>query len=131
MPAACRSSKLRMNTAWPPYSARRNASHPVIPAIPLDEARQALVDRGLGAKAEFAGRGVDIGVGRDHVAGLHPHQIPAGGLAERTLEHGDEALELLAPVVAEVVDAVRRLGAGVRGGLREAGEHARHDVVDI
>ena len=103
------------------------ASPPVVVAVPGDEAGHALADVDLGGKAEVAARGLDVGVGLEHVARLHrlvlDDRLPPGG----GLDGGDEVAQVLAAVVAEVVDPV---DAG-RRRVVEAAEDPVDDVVDV
>src|SRR3546814_15960172 len=53
-----------------------------------------------------------------HVARLQRQQVPFGLAAQAVLEHLDVAQQLPRPVVADVVDAVRRTGGCGRGRQR-------------
>src|ERR1700730_8920499 len=98
--------------------------------VPGDEAGQALVDRRGRRETQVALGLGDVGVSRWHVAGLQRRELDDRLAPQRLLEHRDEALELLAAMVADVVEAVGRLVAARGGRPIEAGDDAGDDVID-
>src|SRR5689334_9053953 len=90
-------------------------SQVMVRPVPGDEAGQALVDgRGRGEAEIALGLG-DVGIGRRHVARLHRLELDDGLAAERLLQERDEALQLLAAMIAEVVEPTGRLAAVIGG----------------
>src|SRR5690242_10589895 len=100
-------------------------------AVPGDETRQSHIDRRTRRKAEVALALGDVGISRRHVARRHRRELDRRLPPEHGLEKADEAPELLAAVIAEIVEAIGRRLAVVRRRPVEAAEHARDDVVDV
>src|SRR3546814_3276121 len=80
----------------------------MISTIPIDKARNPLVDRHPRLEAEVAAGRLDIGVGLLHIARLHVGEFADCGLAAGLLDDVDEAQQRLGAVVADVVEPVRR-----------------------
>ena len=66
------------------------------------------MDRRGGLETQIAGRSRDIGVGLEHVAGGQGPRLDDGFLLECPLDLGQEVGEFFAPVIAEIVELVRR-----------------------
>jgi serine protease Do len=62
--------------------------------VPVDEARDAVVDRGLRREAGPVGQCLDVGVGGRHVARLHRQHVLLRRLAQRLLDGADEVHQL-------------------------------------
>ena len=88
-------------------------------------------------EAEIAFDRADVGKGLLDVADLHRLGIEQRLLAGCLLEQLDDAHQIFAAAVADIVDRVRTgapsgLGRAIVGGREvEAGEHAADDIVDI
>src|SRR5262245_13496254 len=96
--------------------------------IPLDEAGQPDLDRGLRLKAEIAARGLDLGKAFRHVAGLERQQLFLRGAAQFPLDYGSKVEQLFRPVIAEIVNPMPN---PVRGGAVMRRNRAGNNVVDI
>ena len=81
--------------------------------------------------------GVDVGIGCGDIAGLHRLKIADRFLGRRVFDDLDKAHQFFGPVVADIVETVRRnaaarFGRAVVGGrLFAAREDPGDDIVDI
>src|ERR1700733_14886813 len=100
----------------------------VMGAIPVYEPRNADLDRCRRLETEIASAGLNIGIGRRHVARLKRLEAYLGFSSECVLEHGNEFGQLFRTVIAEIVQRVRRTS-----GWRtiQHTQDAVHDVIDI
>ena len=85
-----------------------SASHPIGFPVPANELLDSILNRGARREAHVARKIVDIGIGVEHVAGLHGQQVLAC-LATETIFHDfDIAQQVDRIVAADVVDAIGR-----------------------
>src|SRR5258708_39305409 len=107
-----------MASRWPGCEGPAGSaagSQAVVLAVPFDEPRHALVDAGPRMKPVIAFDCADVGEGFAHIADLHGlgvEQCLAPGLL---LQQLDNAHQVLATVVADIVNRMR---AGAAPGLR-------------
>src|SRR3546814_20948393 len=92
----------------------------MISTIPIDKARNPLVDRHPRLEAEVAAARLDIGVGLLHIARLHVGEFADCGLAAGLLAHFDEEQPRPGGGAAAVGDTVRR-GVVLALGRADAG----------
>src|SRR6476646_9294577 len=84
-----------------------SSSKTMIVAVPGDEPRNAFVDAGGRTKAVVALDRADIRIGFADFAGLHRLRVEQGLAAGLLFEQLDHAHQILAAVVADVVERVR------------------------
>ncbi len=104
--------------------------------VPLDKARDAFIDGGRRSEAMVALDRADVRERILDVARLHRLRVDQRLPARRLLQKLDDAHQVLAAAVADIVE---RVGAGASAGLHravverrriEAGEDSAHDIVD-
>ena len=104
-------------------------SHAVIIAVPGDEARDAFVDCRTWLESQVAPGGLDLGEGFLDVAGLHVPEFLDRLSAAGLLDQLDKMHQILGPVISQVVDPMRWLGARVGGRPVEHRQDAGDDIV--
>src|SRR5215469_227186 len=115
-PAADHDSELAApNPACPDGFVSASSLPPGIGAVPVDEARNPVLDRGARCKIHRCREVGDVGVGFHDIAGLYWLEFPHRGATGRGLNHGKQMLEFDRMVVADIVDppgrrAARRIG---------------------
>src|ERR1700675_1066488 len=87
-----------------PVEAR--ASHPVVVAIPGDEALNPNVERSSRLKSGRLLQRLHVGISLRHVAGLRRQELDLGLPAEGPLDRGDIVEQGDRAVIADIVDAV-------------------------
>src|SRR5947209_17547305 len=106
-------------------------------AVPFDEARYALVDTRGWLESMVALNGADVRVGLPDVARLHRLWIEQRLSASLPLEQLDDAHQVFAAAVADVVEGVRRCGSAglhlpvVSRRTVETSNDAADDIVDV
>ena len=99
--------------------------------IPFDEARDPLVDGYARLEAQIPATGLDIGIGRGHITGLHRLEVDLRLLTQSVFDQPDEAHQRFGSMVPQIVDPVRHTRPVARGRIVEGGQHTRDDIVDI
>src|SRR5262249_29155165 len=94
------------------------------PAVPPDEAAQALLEADARVVAQLGARAADVGEGARHVARLRRLPLDARLLAGRAPDRGHQLLQAHRARLAEVVDAVALAAV-------ERLDHAVEDVVHV